>query len=198
MIEAQTPAEPTAGTDQVDVAYLLKLRLVVARVGEMDLARWWNTNGQLGSLGATVVKRGFPRTHRFAQARSVFAVAQHRCAEVYSPPSTVSLWNLPVDIEDEFDLRWEQWLDESPAWEPFFADLESCGPDLQAELVRFQLADDADIEAVLPLRRSAENRAVVIPDEFVAGRQGLTLLALAFSRGVEGGLAVPVQAWSES
>ena len=26
---------------------LLKLRLVVARVGEMDLARWWNTNGLL-------------------------------------------------------------------------------------------------------------------------------------------------------
>jgi hypothetical protein len=27
---------------------LLRLRLVVARVGEGDLARWWNTNGQPG------------------------------------------------------------------------------------------------------------------------------------------------------
>jgi hypothetical protein len=26
---------------------LLKLRLIVARFGEMDLAKWWNTRGQL-------------------------------------------------------------------------------------------------------------------------------------------------------
>jgi hypothetical protein len=35
----------------VEVERLMKLRLVVARVGEMDLARWWNTQGQLGALG---------------------------------------------------------------------------------------------------------------------------------------------------
>jgi hypothetical protein len=38
----------------------MKLRLVVARVGEMDLARWWNTQGQLGALGSSVLQRGFP------------------------------------------------------------------------------------------------------------------------------------------
>ena len=31
---------------------LLKLRLVVARHGEMDRAGWWNTNGMLGRHGA--------------------------------------------------------------------------------------------------------------------------------------------------
>jgi hypothetical protein len=57
---------------------LLKLRLIVARFGEMDLARWWNTRGQLGRHGAAAIRRGFPRTHYFAQARSVFAVAALR------------------------------------------------------------------------------------------------------------------------
>ncbi len=51
---------------------ILKLRVVVGRFGEMDLAGWWNTRGQLGPLGAPVLRRGFPRTHCFAQARSVF------------------------------------------------------------------------------------------------------------------------------
>jgi hypothetical protein len=59
----------------IDFDRLLKLRLIVARFGEMDLAKWWNTRGQLGRLGAATVRRGFPRSHYFAQARSVFAVA---------------------------------------------------------------------------------------------------------------------------
>ena len=37
----------------IDLDRLLKLRLVVARFGEMDLAKWWNTRGQLGRLGET-------------------------------------------------------------------------------------------------------------------------------------------------
>jgi hypothetical protein len=76
---------------KIDFDRLLKLRLVVARVGEMDLAKWWNTRGQLGRLGTSAVRRGFPRTHYFAQARSVFAVAAHRCREVFDPPSSVTL-----------------------------------------------------------------------------------------------------------
>ena len=36
----------------VDLERLLKLRLVVGRIGEMDRARWWNTQGQLGPYGA--------------------------------------------------------------------------------------------------------------------------------------------------
>jgi hypothetical protein len=44
----------------LDFDRLLKLRLVVALVGEMDLAKWWNTNGHLGRLGAVAIRRGFP------------------------------------------------------------------------------------------------------------------------------------------
>ena len=44
----------------IDFKRLFKLRLVVARHGEMDAARWWNTQGMLGRRGALVLKRGFP------------------------------------------------------------------------------------------------------------------------------------------
>src|SRR5260370_39819355 len=108
----------------IDLDRLLKLRLVVARFGEMDIARWWNTNGQVGRLGASALRRGFPRTHRFAQARSVFAVAAERCAELFDPPGCVTLWRLPEAIEEEFDSRWETWLDAASEWEPFFVKLE--------------------------------------------------------------------------
>jgi len=34
----------------LDLTHLMRLRLVVARFGEMDVARWWNTRGMLGFL----------------------------------------------------------------------------------------------------------------------------------------------------
>jgi hypothetical protein len=179
----------------VDLDHLLKLRLVVARVGEMDLARWWNTAGQLGSLGTSVVSRGFRRTHHFAQARSVFAVAAHRCRELYDPPDTATLWNLPAQIEDEFELRWESWLDEAPAWAGFFERLETCSPELEAELLRFELVTDTYVDRVRKLRRSAEQRAVALPGEFSGSNEDLTVLAAAFARGEPGALAVPYQAF---
>ena len=69
----------------------------------MDLARWWNTRGQLGRVGTAAIRRGFPRTHYFAQARSVFAVAAYRCQEIFDPPNSVTLWRLPETIEEEFE-----------------------------------------------------------------------------------------------
>jgi hypothetical protein len=179
---------------EVDLDQLLRLRLVVARVGEMDLAKWWNTAGQLGPLGSSVLCRGFPRTHHFAQARSVSAVAAHRCREVYGAPSTVTLWNLPAEMEDEFELRWEQWLDDAAAWTGFFECLESCSPVLESELVRLQLVTDADVARVRKLRRSAEQRAVAVPGVFSGSTGDVTTLALAFARGEVGALAVPYQA----
>ncbi|HUF99717.1 MAG TPA: BrxE family protein [Ilumatobacter sp.] len=132
----------------MNAEYLFKLRLVVGRVGEMDLAKWWNTKGQLGSLGASVLRRGFPRTHRFAQARSVFAVASARCADVYSPRGAVTLWNLPAELEDEVGQRWEPWIEEASHWEPFFKELEVCSDDVQAELLRLELVSSAHVDEV--------------------------------------------------
>jgi hypothetical protein len=92
----------------VDLDHLLKLRAIVGRFGEMAAARRWNTTGQLGPVGgAMAIKRGLPCTHGFAQSRSVFAVATHRCAEIFQPPKGVSFWLLPPDIEEAFDAKWE-------------------------------------------------------------------------------------------
>jgi hypothetical protein len=171
----------------------MKLRLVVARVGEMDLAGWWNTNAQLGAIGSSVLSRGFRRTHHFAQARSVFAVAAHRSREVYEAPGTVTLWKLPAAMEDEFGLAWEQWLDEAPSWAEFFTQLESCSPDLESELMRLEVVTTGDVERVRKLRRSAERRAVAVPGVFTGTVEDLTMLALAFSHGEPGALTVPYQ-----
>jgi hypothetical protein len=48
-----TNEEGTLQSPATDLDLLLKLRLVVARYGEMDGARWWNTRGQLGRFGAS-------------------------------------------------------------------------------------------------------------------------------------------------
>lgn len=177
---------------QGDLDRLLKLRLVVARFGELDLARWWNTKGQLGRLGAAVVRRGFPRTYRFAQARSVFAVAAHRCAEVFDPPGCVTLWRLPDGLEEAFDARWEHWLDHAGDWTSFFEKLEALpGEDLRETLRAFELVTDEEVEASAKLRRSAEGRAVPLPGVFSGTDADVALLALGFARGEPGHLAVP-------
>lgn len=176
----------------LDLERLLKLRLVVARFGEMDLAKWWNTKGQLGRVGAAALRRGFPRTHRFAQARSVFAVAAHRCTEVFNPPDCVTLWRLPEAVEEAFDARWEHWLDNAGDWPGFFEKLESLsGSDLIEFLRAFELVEGRDIEAYGKLRRSSEGRAVPLPRIFSGTDADVALLALGFARGEPSALAVP-------
>jgi hypothetical protein len=176
----------------IDLDRLLKLRLVVARFGEMDLAKWWNTHGQLGRHGAAALRRGFPRTHHFAQARAVLAVAAHRCAEVFDPPKCVTLWYLPEAIEEEFDARWEHWLDHAIEWRPFFEKLETLqGTDLVAALRGFEILTDRDAEGLSKLRRSAEGRAVPLPGVFSSTDADVTQLALGFARAEVGSLAVP-------
>jgi hypothetical protein len=176
----------------LDLDRLLKLRLVVARFGEMDVAQWWNTKGQLGPLGAAAVRRGLPRTHYFAQARSVFAVAAHRCAEVFDPPGCVTLWRLPDTIEAQFEARWEHWLDNNADWIPFFEALQTVqGPDLIAALRAFELVTERDTDLLGSLRRSAEGRAVPLPGPFNGNDGDVTQLAVAFALGIPGRLAVP-------
>ena len=179
-------------TAKIDFDRLLKLRLVVARVGEMDLARWWNTRGQLSLLGTAAIRRGFPRTHYFAQARSVFAVAAFRCREVFDPPHSATLWRLPESVEKEFEAHWERWLDQADEWKPFFAELETLQEtELKTALQSFKIVTDDESELFSRLRRSAEGRAVPLPTPFGCTNQDVASLALGFARGEPGALAVP-------
>lgn len=175
-----------------DLERLLKLRLVVARFGEMDKAKWWNTKGQLGRLGSAALRRGFPRTHHFAQARSVFAVAAHRCAETFEPPECVTLWRLPEAVEEAFEARWEHWLDNADEWASIFEKLESpSGEDLAEILLDFELVETSHVDACAKLRRSAEGRAVPLPGIYSGTDADIALLALGFARGAPAALAVP-------
>lgn len=172
--------------------WLLKVRLVVARCGEMDCARWWNTQGQLGPRGADVLRRGFPRTHQFAQARSVFAAAANRCAEIFDNQEAITLWRLDAALEEEFDLQWEVWLDSALTWRPFFEVIASIkGDDVVGELERLGLVDEAIVAEVRALSFDAGGRALPLPLTIDSQRSRIEMLALGFGRGEPGRLVVP-------
>ena len=176
----------------IDFKRLFKLRLVVARHGEMDAARWWNTQGVLGPRGVSVLKRGFPKTHPFAQARIVFEVARSRCHELFDPPGCMTLWSLPAAVEEQFQEQWQRWLDQPEAWMPMFQALENqSGVGLLEALAEFDLITAEQREAVGKLRRAAENRAVPISGTYLPNDDILTLLAAGFSRGEPGNPAIP-------
>ncbi len=179
------------GPSNVDFDRLLRLRLVVARFGEMDGARWWNTKGVLGRPGALLMSRNFAKTHHLAQARVVFAVAMARSREVFDPPQCITLWSLPATLEDQFDARWYHWLSSRDAWHTFFEKLQDLPPDLLEALQSFALVSPAQVETVRKLKRSAEGRAVPISGSFSPNDDLLTLLAAGFSKGEAGKPAIP-------
>jgi len=176
----------------IDFDRLLKLRLIVARHGEMDGARWWNTNGVLGPKGSLLMSRGFPKTHHFAQARLVFEVARTRCAERFTAVSgCITLWRLPTNVEDEFDSRWADWLDNGDSWAEFFDELKVQAGDLLTALRARDLLDLDHDAQVSRMRRSAEGRSVPISSIRLIDDDTVTLLAAGFSRGKVGKPAIP-------
>lgn len=168
---------------------LLKLRLIVARQGEGDAKAWWNTRGVLGRLGQTVYARGFPRTHAFAQARVVFAVARARCQELWSPPRCATLWNLPAAVEDSFEDHWQTWLDASESWTPFFESLVTPPGDLLTALAALLTPDE--LARARELRRSVDGRAVLLPGIRSIDDETVGQLAAGFFRGEKGSPAIP-------
>lgn len=179
-------------TPTLDFDRLLKLRLIVARHGEMDGARWWNTNGVLGQKGGLLMSRGFPKTQHFAQARLVFEVARVRSAERFpTVPGCITLWDLPADVEDEFDACWAEWLDDGASWNDFFDALQEQDGDLLAALRAHGLLDPDHDEQVSRMRRSAEGRSVPIKGIRAVDGDTITLLAAGFSRGETNKPAIP-------
>ena len=182
----------TETSSSIDYDQLLKLRLVVARFGEMDRNGWWNTDGVLGRKGGLLLGRGFPKTRRFAQARLVFEVARARSAERFPAVSgCVTLWSLPAAVEDEFDARWAHWLDAPESWNGFFDALEDVGDDLLALLRERSLVSPEQELEVGRMRRSAEDRAVPISGSRRVDSATITLLAAGFARGESGKPAIP-------
>lgn len=175
----------------LDLDHLLRLRLAVARFGEMDAAQWWNTKGLLGRLGAMAWPRNFPRTHAFARARTVFTVAGARCDEVFNPPGCVTLWRLPTEVEDAFETSWQQWMDEPGRWAPYF-DRISAAPtgELLAYLAELGLIDPRR-DRLGGLRRSAEGRGAPLSAITELDDGALTLLAAGFGLGGPRDLVVP-------
>lgn len=176
----------------VDLELLLRLRLVVARVGEMDNAHWWNTKGLLGPLGDQAISRGFPKTHRFVQARAVFAVATARCRQVFDPPGCMTLWSLPPELEEQFEGRWEDWLAAHGEWDGFFSALQTLRTtDLLGSLLELKVIGRKQADQARKLKRAADKLAVPIPGVHQPSDDILMLLAAGFFRGEPGSPAIP-------
>ncbi len=188
---AQTEQITTVADAGSFVARIAKLRLIVGRFGEMDRAKWWNTKGMLANVGELAVSRGFTKTHLFARARAVFAVAAHRCDEVFDAPNAYTLWKLPADLEDQFEDAWSHWLEKPEPWAEFLQTLnEQTGEDLLEILQTLELLPDPVTEQTKKLRRADDSRSVPLPKGAKIDEASITLLAAAFSRGEPGKLAV--------
>ncbi|MFP4474008.1 MAG: BrxE family protein [Desulfatibacillaceae bacterium] len=178
--------------NSIDFGRLLKQRLAVARFGEMDCAKWWNTQGILGPYGPAALSRGFPRTHLFAQARIAFAVAGQRCKEVYSPPNAVTLWALPPEIEDAFQEHWQTWLDDVDSWRSFFTRIETAPKvGLPEFLSALNLISDQQASAASSQKIGAEGKSVPISWNGPLSDQAVTLLSACFAKASTGNLLIP-------
>lgn len=176
----------------IDFDRLLKLRLVVARYGEMDRMGWWNTKGVLGPIGGVVYTRGFPRTAAFAQARVVFAVARARTQELWNPAGCATLWSLPPEVDDAFEDHWQRWTDLADDWQPFFQSVSKLdASDLLADLGALGLIDARVDREARELRRSVDSRAVLLPGTRSIDDATLGLLAAGFFRSDRGAPAIP-------
>jgi hypothetical protein len=178
-------------TDTLNLEHLLRLRLAIARLGEMDNAGWWNINGLLGSAGAFVMKRGFPRTFAFVQARASFAVAATKCQELLVLPQGATLWRLPAAIEDEFEDRWQTWLDEVDRWQTFFAQVSSIkSQDVLGTLLTLELITHKDVSEVQRLKRAVEGYSLELPISML-DNTAMRLLAAGFAFSEPGKPIVP-------
>ena len=177
-------------TSAASLDHLLKLRLVVARYGEMDRAGWWNTR-VLGPQGKVVIERGFPRTQALARARLAFRVARARCSDVLTKPDAFSLWSLPAQLEDRFEERWFKWLEED-GWTAIIERLGEPEGSLTEQLQTLDLIGQNHIEALNKLGgpRTGEHMVAVSEKEEV-DTDVLALLAAGFAKGEQGRLVVP-------
>ncbi len=176
----------------LNLGRLFQLRLVVARFGEMDRARWWNTKGLLAGLGEMALSRGFPKSHPLARARAVFSVAGHRCREVFDPPQGITLWKLPPEVEERFHGAWAEWIDDIDPWADFLNRAnDQANGDLLDTLASLDLISASTVEQAKKLKRAPDGHSVLLPGEKAVTGETIALLAAGFHRSEPGKLAVP-------
>ena len=176
--------------------HLFKLRTVVARHGEQDVANWWPTQGLLARQGASLYQRSFPRTHPFARARVVAEAAKARVRELFPVTDALTLWTLPTDLEEQVELDRQEWLRDVERWAPFFERLEAHeGSDLLELLQSLDLVRDSVAEAARRLSAPANGPALPLAADGSAKdgltMEGLELLAAAHAVGRPGAPVVP-------
>ncbi len=175
-------------SNSVDVAKLFKLRLIIARYGEMDINGWWNTKGMLGKYGEIALKRGLPRTHYFAQARVVFEVAKKRCDEYLSLKNCIHLWALPTTIEDDFDRCWFDWLDKAKEWQPFFESIREIGKESLENVLK---AEKLIVANRTKDKVSKGEKGLFLGEVEEVGNDHIEQMAWKFSLGEKEQLVVP-------
>jgi len=171
---------------------IVALRIAIARHGEMDRAKWWNTNSLLGKVGELALSRGFPKTHVMARSRVAFAVASARSDEVFDPPGSFTLWRLPVELEDRIEDAWSEWLENPDEWASFLNQLEhGSSKNVQATLAALEIVSPESVEKASRLRREDDLKSVPIRNVGGSAQQAVELLALAHSLSEPGKLALP-------
>ena len=98
---------------------------------------------------------------------------------------------LAGDVEEAFDARWSDWLDDSEAWDGFFDGLQSSESDLLSMLRERSLLHSEQEQEVSRMRRSAEGRSVPLSGVRRADDETVILLAAGFARGEAGKPAIP-------
>jgi hypothetical protein len=176
----------------IDLNRLFKLRAAVGRYGEMDAAGWWNTQGVLGSRGASVYKRSLPRTHLFARVRLVTHVARSRSSSIYPAPGVATLWSLPAELERSLSFEERAWATNGSEgeWAEFEAAVASSpNDDLGGWLTSLDLLEPelAKRGSVLPL--APGEKGVEVPGPVTD--EAIQLLSAAHARGAQKNLVVP-------
>lgn len=187
MIPNMDPRPEWLSSDLLDL--VLRLRWVVARLGESELNNWWGTQDVLGATGEMVFRRGFPRSQAWARAQVVFAVARQRCAERFPDPRATTLWTLPATLEEAFEHRWSHWIEEGAAWGPWLQRVQDWNtPDLVSALQDLGVVAASDLQHWAGLE--AQGASVPLPSQELTV-DALRSLALGFAKGQRGNLVVP-------
>jgi len=176
----------------MDLEQLACARLVVARLGEPDLNRWWRTDELLGGGGEYVGPRVLPRTHRAARARIAMAVTRHACLERHPAPNARTLFSLDADLEDRLDALLVERLGDERLWQPFFERLAALEHEADAGAVLEDegVVQPADLRYVEQLSLGPAGRSLAV-EPGASDAETLRRLAAGFVRATPGALVVP-------